>query len=395
MTKSSTMIRTYRYRLLPTRSQHAALADILESQRILYNAALEERIGAYRATGRGRTLIDQQKALTECRRDIPEMAALPANLQRWTLKRVDDAFSAFFRRCKAGAEKAGFPRFRGRGWWGSFGFAEFSGVRLDDGRLRFHGLPGSIRLHMHRPLPKDADVRSCAFTKDGRGWHVGLQVALPVPEKHAVETVIGVDLGLNVFAYCSDGIVIPNPRIARRAERKLRIRQRALARCRRGSNGRRKARERLRIANRVVRDTRNTWLRQQAAALVSRADMVVAEDLRVANMLKNHRLARSIADAGWSKFLEMVGHKAESAGVHFVTVDPRNTSQRCSDCGELVPKALAVRTHACPHCGLVLDRDWNAARNILQAAVVGRGAVNVRQRPVRRLGNISLESISN
>ena len=363
------MILTYRYRLLPSKRQHRALVGLLDAQRILYNAALEERIDCYRKTGKGVTYIDQCKSLTLCRRALPEMGELPVNLQRWTLKRLDEAFQGFFRRIKARDRKAGFPRFRGKGWWDSFGFGEFSGIRFDGARLRFSGMPSGLKLHLHRPLPADADIRSCVFRRDGRGWHVSLQIAVEAAEKRAVAKMVGVDLGLKVFAYCSDGVILPNPRVARKAERAQRIAQRALSRCKRGSNRRRKVKARLTRLHRKIADTRSTWLHQQSAALVNRADLIVVEDLNVKNMLRHPTLARSIADASWSKFLGMLAYKVEKTGGHLIRVDPRNTSQKCSGCGELVPKSLAVRIHACPHCGLVIDRDWNASLNILSAGM--------------------------
>ena len=146
------MIVTYRYRLLPTKRQRRALEQILESQRQLYNAALEERIGAYRKAGVTRTYIDQTQALTEWRRSDPEASALPVCLQRATLKRLDEAYKGFFRRTKRGG-KAGFPRFRGKGWFDSFGFREFVGITLKEARLRFKSLPGTLRVHWHRELP--------------------------------------------------------------------------------------------------------------------------------------------------------------------------------------------------------------------------------------------------
>src|SRR5207302_8182880 len=124
---------------------------------------------------------------------MPEMGELPLKLQRWTLKRLDDAFQGFFRRLKARNGKAGFPRFRGKGRWDAFGFAEFSGIRYDGKRLRFAGMPGGLKLHLHCPLPDYADIRSCVFRRDGRGWHVCLSVTLQVPEKRPVATAIGVD----------------------------------------------------------------------------------------------------------------------------------------------------------------------------------------------------------
>src|SRR5205807_1862914 len=155
-------------------------------------------------------------------------------------------------------------------------------------------------------------------------------------------------------------VVIPNPRVAQRAENELRRRQRALARCKRGSNRRRKVRAQVARLHSKIADTRNTWLHQQSAALIKRADLIAVEDLKVSNMVRHPALARSISDASWSKFVSMLDYKAEKAGGHLVRVDPRNTSQKCSGCGELVPKSLAVRTHTCPSCGLVIDRDHNA-----------------------------------
>lgn len=363
------MILTYRYRLLPSKRQHAALRGLLDAQRALYNAALEERIDCYRKTGKGVSYIDQCKSLTLCRRALPEMAALPVKLQRWTLKRLDDAFAGFFRRVRARQGKVGFPRFRGRGWWDSFGFGEFSGIRFAGKRLRFAGMPSGLKLHLHRALPDRADIRSCVFRRDGRGWHVSLQIAVDAAEKRTVAKMVGVDLGLKVFAYCSDGVILPNPRIARKAERAQRVAQRALARCKRGSNRRRKVKTRLARLHRKIANTRSTWLHQQSAALVNRADLIAVEDLNIRNMIRHPTLARSIADASWSKFLDMLRYKAARAGAHLIHVDPRNTSQRCSGCSELVPKSLAVRTHSCPHCGLVIDRDWNASLNILRAGM--------------------------
>jgi putative transposase len=379
------VILTYRYRLLPTKRQHTALARLCEEQRQLYNAALEERIDCYRKTGKSISYIDQCKSLTACRRALPEMGELPVNLQRWTLKRLDEAYQGFFRRIKTRAAKAGFPRFRGKGWWDSFGFAEFSGIRFADGRLCLAGGP-SLKVHLHRALPEPADIRSCVFRRDGRNWHACLQVAVEPAEKRAVATMVGVDLGLKVFAYCSDGVILPNPQIARRAEKELRRRQRALARCKRGSNRRRKARTRVARLHRKIADTRATWLHQQSAKLVNRSDLIAVEDLNIKNMIRHPTLARSIADASWSKFLAMLAYKAERAGSHLIRVDPRNTSQACSGCSELVPKSLAVRTHSCPHCGLVIDRDWNASLNILRAGLA-RGVDNVSCWAERPPGN--------
>jgi len=373
------MILTYRYRLLPSKRQHVVLTEICEAQRQLYNAALQERIDCYQKTGKTISYFDQVKSLTICRNDLPEMVMLPVKLQRWTLKRLDDAFAGFFSRVKIGKGKVGFPRFRGKGRWDSFGFTEFSGICFDGKRLRFKGMSSGLRVHLHRELQPAFDIRSCVFKRDGRGWHVSFQVVVKAVEKRAVADAVGIDLGLKVFAYCSDGVILPSPKIARRAERKMRVAQRALSRCKRGSNRRKKVKARLARLHTKIANTRSTWLHQKSAEIVNRTDLIAVEDLNVKNMLKHPTMARSISDASWSKFLGFLAYKAEKAGVHFIRVDPRNTSKKCSACGELVLKSLAVRTHSCPSCGLVIDRDWNAARNILQAGI-GLGVHNVISR---------------
>jgi putative transposase len=172
------MILTYCYRLLPRKDQHRALEALLEGQRQLYNAALEERIEAWRKAGVTRTYVDQCRALTEWRHSDSDAASVPVCLQRWTLKQVDEAYRGFFRRLKAGGAP-GFPRFRGKGRFDSFGFREFSGIRLENGRIRFKGLPGGLRVHLHRPLPPDVPIRSCVFRRDVKGWKVGFSVGEP------------------------------------------------------------------------------------------------------------------------------------------------------------------------------------------------------------------------
>lgn len=390
--KIDTIILSYKYRLLPTKAQHAALNDILEQQRILYNAALEERIDCYRKTGLSRTYIDQCMAITEWRQSDEEARSTPVNLQRWTLKRLDEAYKGFFDRLKRG-DKAGFPRFRGNGWWKSFGFNELLGLRFDGKRIRFKSLPGSLRVHLHRPPPPDADLRSCTFTKDAKGWHVVFQLKTAAQPRNSANRHIGIDVGLTSLATLSDGTSIPNPRCAKRAEKELRRRQRALSRCKKGSNRRKKVRAGVARLHRKVKNTRETHLHQLSADLISKYDLIAVEKLNMKGMTKS-RLAKSVHDASWGKFRQMLAYKAAKAGCELVEVDPRNTSQACSGCGVIVPKELHVRTHDCPDCGLVLDRDHNAAINILHKAVAGLGLHNVVGYGERATGNIICEEIA-
>ena len=360
--EDNTVIFTYKYRLLPTKRQHAALADILESQRILCNAALQERVEAFSKQKKRITRIDQFKSLTIIRNEIPEWACYPVNLPRWSLKCLDDAFQGFFRRRK-NKDKPGFPRFRGKGRWKTFGLAEFCGIRLDGNRLRFKGLPGSLRVHLHRPLPEGKPL-CCTFTRDHKGWSVGLQYRVAVAALPSTGKQIGVDMGLTTLAMLSTGEAVPNPRHTKRAERGLRRRQRALARCKRGSNRRRKVKFDVMRLHTRIKNARSTYLHQVSARLVRENDLIAVEKLNVKG-LATGMLAKSVNDAGWSKLKEYLTYKAAYAGRQIVEVKAAGTSQTCPDCGQVAKKTLAQRTHSCD-CGSVLDRDHAAAIIILK-----------------------------
>jgi putative transposase len=385
--QAASMILTYQYRLLPTKQQHRALEAILESQRQLYNAALEERIDAYRKAKVTRTYFDQTKALTEWRQDDQEASALPVALQRATLKRLDEAYKAFFRRAKSGG-KPGFPRFRGKGWFDSFGFREYSGVSMRAGRLRFKGMPGALRVHLHRSMPAETVIRSCVFRRDVKGWTVGLACEVPAVPLREGERVVGVDLGITTFAALSDGAMIPSLKAARLAERRLRTAQRALSRKKRGSKGRGKARVGLRRCHAATARHRANHLHQASARLVRDYDVIAIEALQVKGLARSS-LAKDVHDASWAKFISFLRYKAAKAGTRLIEVDSHNTSQDCSGCGARVPKELGDRQHECPRCGLSIDRDLNAARNILHRAGVGPGLRNVAGCGKRAGGNLS------
>jgi putative transposase len=387
------MILTYCYRLLPSKAQHRVLEATLEGQRQLYNAALEERVGAYRNAGLARTYFDQCKALTEWRRSDSEAASVPLCLQRWTLKQLHEAYRGFFRRVKAGA-KPGFPRFRSKRRFDSFGFCEFSGIGLDNGRLRFKGMPGGLRVHLHRPLPEGVPIRSCVFRRDVKGWKVGFAVEVPTALQRLGSRVVGVDLGISTFAAFSDGGFVPSLKAARRAERGLRKANRALARKTRGSRGRRAARMAVARCHSKTARARLDHLHKAGARLVSNYEVVVVEKLNVKGLARS-ALAKDVHDASWAKFISMLRYKAACAGTRLIEVDPYDTSQDCSGCGIRVPKALGERLHQCPHCELAIDRDLNAARNILHRAGVGPGLLNVADYGMRAGGNLVGESVPN
>lgn len=370
------MILTYKYRLLPTKAQHAAMAAILEQQRQLYNAGLEERVGCYRCTGKTLSFFDQCRSLSAWRKDDPVAAEVCRTIQEWTIERLGDAFAAFFRRVKLG-EKPGFPRFRSAARWNSFGIKDKRAVHLSNSdRLTVKGIPGSLRVSMHRPIPEGAKIGPCILRREAKGWTVCLCVELPAVEPRWLDRHVGIDLGLSTLAALSDGRMVENPRHTRRLASEVRTRARALSRCKRGSSGRRKAIRRLAATKAREANARATALHQASARVIRDYDLIAVEKLQIRNMVRSN-FAAGISDAGWGKFVQMLAYKAEKAGARLIQVDPKNTSQMCSGCGVIVPKDLSVRVHDCPDCGLVLDRDVNAARNVLHKAIAGLGALNV------------------
>jgi putative transposase len=385
---STVVIRSYRFRLMPTWRQHRVMERILETQRVLYNAALEERIDTYRKLGRCITRFDQFKSLVQIKSDDPRgYGSLPANLHRETLRRLDEAFNGFFRRVKQG-RNPGFPRFRSTRRWDGFGFAEFAGITFKNGGLKFKGMTGALRVHLHRPIAQAARILGCQFRRDAKGWSVSFQVREMIQIPHHAGPAVGLDLGVRHFAALSDGTTIPSLAAARRAASALRRTQRALERSSRTSRShavrkRILARRHLKVAN-----TRETFLHQVSAKIARTYSLIGVEKLQVANMARsakgsfklpgrtikrNSALNRSILDAGWGKFTNQIRYKAAWAGGRVVEIDPRFTTQTCSECGVLVAKDLSQRVHQCI-CGLRLDRDVNAARNILKLALADQYA---------------------
>lgn len=383
------MILTYRYQIRTTPKQRAELQVILDQQRWLYNESLGWRQFAHEVYDVSVSYMDQCRWLTYKRSQDERLSSLPANIQRATLKRLDVAFIAFFNRVRRG-EKPGYPRFRGRDRFDSFGFAEFIGIRITGKQLRFKGVSGGLKINLHRPLPAYEKILGCTFKQKADGkWEVALVLRAPSPAKKPIVTAVGIDVGLKALATLSTGEEIQNIRPTIRSERELRVAERALSRCHRGSNRRAKVKASVARIHETIRNTRDTYLHQVSADLVRRFDLIAVEDLNIKGLAQT-RLAKSIHDVAWGRLRFMLTYKAECAGGQVVAVDARHTSQDCSRCGERVPKTLSDRIHSCPSCGLILGRDHNAALNILHRAVVRPALPNVAQWGVRAAGITNL-----
>jgi len=359
------MLRTFQFRLYPNATQRAALEFVLRDNAETYNAALQERRDAWKLERKALTYRMQQDELTELRRDAA-FTAVACDIQRDPLRRVDLAFKAFFRRCKAG-QKPGFPRFRSPQRYDSFGFS------MPSVRGKHLNVPNVGRLKVRGGRDIAGRAKCCTVKRDGKRWMVSIVCDIgPAPERRTVTTAVGIDVGLTTLATLSDGTEIPNPRWTRQHEDRIAAANRLLARKQKRSKNRVRAREALHRAHQRVANARRNYLHHVSKWLVANYDLIAHEALNIKGMAQGN-LAKSIMDAAWSILLGQITYKAEQAGVWVVPVNPRGTSQLCSGCGQNVPKDLSQRTHACPYCGLVLGRDHNAGRNILSRGMRAAG----------------------
>jgi len=371
--------KSYKYKLKPTPAQARQFEEVLWRCRTLYNTALEERITAFRRCGVTLTCSQQQAELPDLKAAFPEYAEINAQVLQDVLTRLDKTYQAFFRRVKAG-QTPGFPRYQGRNRYHSFTYKQYGGgarleMEQDNGFLVLSKI-GRVAVRWSRAL--EGTPKTVTISREADGWYAIISCAdVPVQPLPATGRETGVDVGLKVFLITADGTVVENPRLHRRGEKKLKKAQRVVSRRKKGSQGRRTAVGHLQRAHQHVLRQRLDFHHKTALKLLRDYDTIYLEDLQVANMVRNHHLAKSISDAGWAQFRTILEAKAAYAGRRVVAVPPAYTSQDCSGCGKHVPKSLSVRTHVCASCGLVLDRDENAARNIQWAGQALRGLAAV------------------
>jgi putative transposase len=369
----------YKFRLYPTRKQHERLQWTLDRARELYNAALQERRDAYRMVGKSITYYDQANQLPEIKQDRQEYQDIHSQVLQDVLRKADKVFKAFFARCKRG-DTPGFPRYKGRNQFDSFTYPQGGFSFTHDSRVCFSKI-GSLKVKFHREIK--GTVKTCTIKREGECWYVVFACEVEHEPLEASNEVVGIDLGLLRFATLSNGSMIENPRYYRHAEKKLERLQQSLSRKKRGSNRRKKTVKQVGKAHRKVANQRKDFLHKASHSLVHSYGLIVFEELQPASMSKRPKpkqdvqgnyvpngasakggLNKSIVDAGWSMFVDFCTYKAANAGRVVLQVNPTYTSQICSGCGAIVKKELSERWHSCA-CGCELDRDHNAALNIL------------------------------
>ncbi len=359
------MRKTFKYRLYPSHGQETLLNLSLDECRWLYNHLLEERKTAWEQRHEAVSLFDQQATLPGLKVERPALKKVYSQVLQNVAVRIDWGLKAFVRRVKAG-KQPGYPRFRGRTRYTSLTYpqADNGCLKIDHNRLYASGL-GKIKIVYHRPLEGVMKTATIERTATGK-WFVAIvcEVAEPIPLPKT-DAPVGIDVGLTTFATLSTGEQIANPRFFRHDEAALAKVQRRFGKEEKGTLGRAKRhRPVARVHERIVW-RRDDFAHQHSRRIINRFDTICVEDLSVNRMLQNQCLAKSISDAAWSQFADLLAYKAAWAGRRFVAVNPAYTSQDCSGCGQRQKMPLSQRTYTCPSCGLVLNRDLNASLNIL------------------------------
>jgi putative transposase len=362
-------MKTFKYRLQPSKSQRTKLNRTLELCRWVFNETLATRKNSWEREKKTLSLYDMNRLLTLWKQEHTELKNVHSQVLQNVQERVDLAFKAFFRRVKAG-EKPGYPRFRGYGRYDSFTFKQSGFVLQDQGVLL--SKIGILKMIQHRPI--EGRIKTLTVQRDAVGnWYACFACEVEAKTMPFNDLAIGVDVGLESFATLSNGEKVPNPRFFRQDEKELAKAQRKLAKAEKGTAERAKRRKALQHVHQRIANKRKDFAHQLSRKWVDRFGMIVFENLRIHNMLQNHCLAKNISDAAWNQLITYTTYKAGNAGRVVALVDPRNTSQMCSGCGTMVEKSLSVRVHVCPACGLVMDRDENAANNILRLGLESLG----------------------
>lgn len=364
-------MRTYEYRLYPNREQRRRLDACLYESRHIYNEMLERERSHYQEVGKFLTKYDLT-ALFKGRGG----AYVPASTVQCLADRLDKALKAFLAHRD---EDWGFPRFKSGNQWHSIQLRQLGIDFVPTGRLLKvpTKLGSAIKIKMHRPLA--GTPKTCYLVKRADGhWYALIVCELPSQGNQSPpddeRRSVGIDVGLKVFLADSEGNTVPNPRFFRSSQATLRRKQRRLCARKKGSRRRRKMARSVAQTHLKIERQRRDFHFKTAKRYADAYSTIVVEDLNLRG-LAGSKLAKSILDAAWGAFVTILSCKAASAGGQVVRINPRYTTQKCSKCGEHVQKSLSVRTHICPSCGYVADRDVNAAKNILKAGTPPSGTL--------------------
>src|SRR6266566_8021373 len=370
-------MRTFEYRLYPNKEQSHLLMQCLIASRTLYNEMLETVKGQYAERGTFPTKYDLTAQFKGRGGE-----QVPATTVQMLADRLSKSLKRFLDAKELGIADVGFPRFKKPNRWHSLQLRQYGTSRdvwLDADNKHLHvpaKIGTSLKIKMHRALEGKPKTAHLVHRADGH-WYALIVCETEPQAEHAPNDchhpAIGIDVGLTSFLTDSEGHTVENPRFYRSSQKTLRRKQRQLSRRTKGSHRRRKAARSTAQTHLKIKRQRRDFHFKTATQYAECYQVIAVENLSLLNMVHNHSLAKSILDASWGAFLEILEEKAGRAGHRVIRVNPRFTSQNCHTCGEIVQKSLSVRTHVCPFCGYIADRDVNAAQNILTRARPGHG----------------------
>lgn len=377
----------YQYRLRPTPSQIAQMSEWVDLLRRQYNYRLGERFNWYeqnRSPVNACPLIcylpvlkdkpdfySQKRDLVNSKALFPEYKKIHSQVLQDCVERVKKSFDRWMKG-DCNGKKSGKPRFKGVGRYRSFTFPQIKQDCVIGNVIKLPSF-GNIKLILHRPLPAGFKIKTATISQKADGWYIVLSLedsSVPVltPDIPTMDNTIGIDMGLKSFLVTDEGEEVAISQHYRKTEKRLKRMQRSLSRKKKGSSRRKKAVKRVAKAHLKVANQRQDFHYKTAKKLLNKGKNIGHEALNIKSIART-RMAKSTYDAGWGTFLQILSIKAERAGLMTIAVNPNGTTQDCSNCGIKVPKTIRDRWHSCPHCGLELDRDHNAAINIKQRAV--------------------------
>ena len=359
------MNKCLKYRLFPTKKQQRLFQEQLNECRWLYNHFLEERKNSWEQNQKSIGYFAQCKSLIVLKKQRPSLDNVYSQVLQNVADRVDKAFRGFFRRVKAKNGKVGYPRFKGFDRYDSLTYKQVGfGWQIKDNCLNLSKI-GFIKIKIHRSII--GTLKTCTIRKQANKWYACFSVEYENKSLPKSNKAVGIDVGLENFATLSNQEKIENPRFFKTDQKALAKAQRKLSKQTKGTPERKKVKKVVVRIHERISNRRHNFIHQEARKIVNHFGIICIEKLAIKELQNNNfrSINRGIADAAWGQFANVLSHKAEEADRQFITINPRGTSQTCSQCGAIVKKNLSTRWHDCPICDCHLHRDYNASLNIL------------------------------